>query len=408
MSNRFYLDHNASSPLLDPAKKAMAEAFELYGNPSSVHGDGRRIRAAIEKARVEVAKLLGARPQDVIWTSGGTEANNLALTPSLFKKDQQAKAHLFVSAIEHPSVLNGMRFEKLQITVIPVDKAGIIDMEWLEQALQDQIRTLEISDDQLEAGFAPGDVPILVSVMTANNETGVIQPIAQIAQISHKAGGLLHTDCVQALGKTPVSLPLLEADLISVSAHKIGGPQGAGALILKDTSIILRDPLVAGGGQELKRRGGTENVIGIIGFGAAAKLTYETMAQDQKNMAELRDELESGLLKISPDAVIFGLDAKRLPNVCCFAVPGFSAETQVIQMDLAQVSISSGSACSSGKVEQSHVLKAMGVADGLSFAALRISLGTSSRKSDVDGFLIAWEKIYSRAKQQRKAEGQAA
>jgi len=391
MSERIYLDYNASTPLLDSVKAAMTKGLELFGNPSSVHQTGRNIRAAIEEAREQVSSFLGARPQDVIWTSGGTEANNLALTASLFAKPLQKEVRLYVSAIEHPSVLNGMRFAPEMITVIPVTNQGQLDLPWLENQFT------KTSNDQAQA-LSPGAVPILVSCMAANNETGIIQPLSDLADIVHSAGGLLHSDCVQALGKMELSWPTLGADLISLSAHKIGGPQGVGALVLKDTSIVLRDPLVAGGGQELKRRGGTENVLGIIGFGAAIAALKEEQQKDQEQITILRDGLEQGLKEISPDAVIFGQDQHRLPNVCCFAVPHFSAETQVIQMDLSGVSISSGSACSSGKVEQSHVLKAMGVAPELSGATLRISLGNKTTKSDINGFLKAWQKIYEQTK----------
>lgn len=400
MSDRIYLDYNASAPMLAPVKAAMVDVFELTGNGSSVHQSGRAVHGKIEQAREAVAELVGARAQDVIFTSGGTEANNLALTPSLFPRDMQPLVKLYVSAIEHPSVLNGMRFEKEQITVIPVTSAGVVDTDWLRKELLGS-EGADVSDEEL------GLKPILVSVMAVNNETGIIQPIAEIASIVHEAGGLMHSDCVQALGRLPLLLPMSDADLISISAHKIGGPQGVGALVLRDASIVLREPLVAGGGQELKRRGGTENLTGIVGFGAAARAVNEVAKADLPRIKELRDELESGLLALSPDAVIFGRDENnRVGNVCCFAVPGFSAETQVIQLDLMNVSISSGSACSSGKVEHSHVLKAMGVSDELSFAALRVSLGSGTTKEDVAAFLKAWGVIYTRAKD--KIKGHAA
>lgn len=406
MNKRIYLDYNASAPMLAPVKAAMIEAFEVFGNGSSVHQSGREVRSKIETAREAVAGIVGGRPQDVIFTSGGTEANNLALSPSLFPKEMQADVRLYVSAIEHPSVLNGMRFEREQITVIPVTETGVIDVEWLRAEL--------LGDEAAERDATKRQSPILVSVMAANNETGIIQPIAEIASIVHEAGGLLHSDCVQVLGKLPLLLPMTNADLISVSAHKIGGPQGVGALILRDASVVLREPLVAGGGQELKRRGGTENMAAIAGFGAAAAVIATSFSNDNSDIRRMRDDLEAGLLKISPDVVIFGKDCERLGNVCCFAIPDFSAETQVIQFDLMDISISSGSACSSGKVEHSHVLKAMGVSDALSFAALRISLGSSSTSADVEGFLKAWDEIYNRTKtssansSRAKAKGHAA
>ncbi|GJM02598.1 MAG: cysteine desulfurase [Rhodomicrobium sp.] len=399
MSGLIYLDYNASAPLLTEAKDAMVSAMSFFGNASSVHRQGRAVRQAIEEARESVAALVGARPQDVIFTSGGTEANNLALSPGLFAKPLQAQARLYVSAIEHPAVLNGMRFNKAQITVIPVTSEGVIDLDWLTH----ELLTNELDESGDNEALLPGSRPILVSVMAANNETGIKQPIEAIAGIVHKAGGLLHSDCVQALGKMPLDLKSLGADLISLSAHKIGGPQGAGALVLRDEAVVLREPMVAGGGQELKRRGGTENLIGIVGFGAAAAVLAHRMTDDLSRVAELRNSLEAGIKEISPEAVVFGAGADRLASVCCFAVPGFSAETQVIQFDLMDICISSGSACSSGKVEQSHVLKAMGVDDDLSFAALRLSLGAETSQGDVDAFLEGWRAIYERAKKNGRA-----
>lgn len=397
MSGLVYLDYNASAPLLDEARDAMVSAMAFFGNASSVHRQGRAVRQAIEEAREEVAALVNARPQDVIFTSGGTEANNLALSPGLFAKPLQAEARLYVSAIEHPAVLNGMRFEREAITVIPVTADGVVDLDWLRAEL---LKDIDAEGDELK----PGERAVLVSVMAANNETGIIQPIAEIAEIVHQAGGLLHSDCVQALGKMPIDMAALGVDLISLSAHKIGGPQGAGALVLRDESVVLRLPMVAGGGQELKRRGGTENLIGIVGFGAAARAARLKMDETLAHVALLRDRLEAGIKSRSPDAVIFGDGALRLPHVTCFAVPGFSAETQVIQFDLMNICLSSGSACSSGKVEQSHVLKAMGVGEDLSFAALRLSLGGQTLPEEIDAFLEAWGAIYAR----QKKNGQAA
>lgn len=397
MTGMIYLDYNASAPLLTEARDAMVSAMSFFGNASSVHRQGRAVRQAIEEAREQVAAFVNARPQDVIFTSGGTEANNLALSPGVFAKPMQSEARLYVSAIEHPAVLNGMRFNKSQITVIPVTADGVVDVAWLRAELLNDI------DPDAEP-LSPGSQPILVSVMAANNETGIIQPIPEIAEIVHKAGGLLHSDCVQALGKMPLDMKSLGADLISLSAHKIGGPQGAGALVLRDEAVVLRDPMVAGGGQELKRRGGTENLIGIVGFGAAAAAAISRLDENMAFFSTLRARLEAGLTAISPDAVIFGAGAPRLPHVTCFAVPGFSAETQVIQFDLMNICISSGSACSSGKVEKSHVLSAMGIVDDLSFAALRLSLGEHSKEAEIDAFLDGWRVIYQRMKK----DGQAA
>lgn len=403
MSERVYLDYNASAPILAPVRAAMQEGLALIGNASSVHGHGRQVRAAIETARQAVGQLVGADVGEVVFTSGGTEANNLALSPGVFSNKIGGDPQLFVSSIEHPSVLNGMRFERDAIRLIPVTSEGVVDLEWLEAAL-----FAGISEDEIEAGIAAYSRPVLVSVMAANNETGVIQPSAEIARLVRKAGGYFHADCVQALGKMDIDMTALGADMISLSAHKIGGPQGVGALVLKDRSILLRDVLIAGGGQELKRRSGTENLIGIIGFGAAAKALLEAKGSNLDDIARKRQRLEDGIIAVSPEAVIFGEAGERLVNVCCFGVPGFSAETQVIQFDLKGISISSGSACSSGKVERSHVLAAMGVDDDLSFAALRVSLGPDTSDEDIDAFLTAWAEIYGRVRDRESADDAAA
>ena len=408
MTSRIYLDYNASAPLANSAKTAMAAAFELSGNPSSVHSSGRHVRAALEQAREQLAEFVGVRPQDVIWTSGGTEANNLALTPSLFARDKQEEVTLYVSAIEHPSVLNGMRFPKERIKLIPVTPSGVIDLAWLESELTHNLSEQGLSEAELAEGLAPGSQPLLVSVMLANNETGVLQPIKELSELVHKAGGLLHSDCVQGFGKHPIHMDELGADLISVSAHKVGGPQGVGALIVRDAGVVLRDPLVAGGGQELKRRGGTENVLGIVGFGAAIEEMKTSTQTEQARLQSLRDDLEAALQKAAPDAVIFGKGQDRLPHVCCFGVAGMMAETQVIQLDLAGIAVSSGSACSSGKVEQSHVLKAMGVDEALSFSALRVSLGADTKQSDLDEFVTVWTRLYQKAKPDLKTDNAAA
>ena len=402
MTSRIYLDYNASAPLCSSAKTAMTAAFELSGNPSSVHSSGRHVRAAVEQAREQLAEFVGVRPQDVIWTSGGTEANNLALTPSLFPREMQEEVTLYVSAIEHPAVLNGMRFPKERIKIIPVTPSGVIDLAWLESELTQNLPEEELTEDR-----APGTQPLLVSVMLANNETGVMQPIKKLSELVHKVGGLLHSDCVQGFGKQPIHMGELGADLISVSAHKIGGPQGVGAVIVRDADIILRDPLVAGGGQELKRRGGTENVLGIIGFGAAIKEIKNAQAE-QARVQILRDNMETALQDAAPEVQVFGQDQDRLPHVCCFGVAGMMAETQVIQLDLAGIAVSSGSACSSGKVEQSHVLKAMGVDEALSFSALRVSLGTDTQQSDLDEFVTVWTRLYQKAKPDLKTDNAAA
>ena len=373
MNQRSYLDYNAAAPLRPEVREAMGEALSLCGNPFSVHAEGRAARAAIEAARTDVAALVGARPEDVIFTSGGTEANALALA-----SPTGSAWHCYVSAVEHPSVLAGGRFYPETTTRIAVTSDGVIDLEMLAR---------ELAKHHL-GGWRP-----LVSVMAANNETGAIQPVAETAKIVQSAGGLLHTDAVQAAGRIKLEIAALGADMLSLSAHKIGGPKGAGALLLGNGASV--EPLIKGGGQERRRRAGTENVAGIVGFGVAAKLA----AAELKNIGEvarLRDELESGALAIAPGATVLSANVERLPNTSCIAVLGVKAETLVIGLDLAGIAVSSGSACSSGKVEASHVLSAMGVADELAQGAIRVSLGFATRRDDIDNFLKAFAELIAR------------
>ena len=379
MNQRSYLDYNATAPLRDEVRTAVIDALSLTGNPSSVHEEGRAVRAAIEAARSKVAKLVGARPEDVIFVSGGTEANALALAP------QRGEAwHCYVSAVEHPSVLAGGRFHPETMTQIPVTPDGVIDLEILAR---------ELAKHHLE-GWRP-----LVSLMAANNETGAIQPVADAAKLVKDAGGLFHTDAVQAAGRMRLDMPALGADMLSLSAHKIGGPKGVGALVLREGVSV--EPLLKGGGQERRRRAGTENVPGIVGFGVAAELASADLARVDEIVA-LRDELEAKVVSLAPDAVVLSARVQRLPNTSCIAVPGAKAETLVIGLDLAGVAVSSGSACSSGKVEASHVLAAMGVAPELAHGAIRISLGFATRRDDIESFLQAFGALIKRVKQGRK------
>jgi cysteine desulfurase len=361
MTQRAYLDWNATAPLRPEARAAMIAALEA-ANASSVHAEGRAARALIEKARADVAALVGASPKDVTFTSGATEANMLALQPSLGDR-------LLVSAVEHPSVRSGGRFAADCVEELPVDGDGIVDPEALARALSRAKRPL-------------------VSVMLANNETGVIQPIRPIADIVHAAGGLLHVDAVQAPGRIECRIEELGADLMTISSHKLGGPQGAGALIRRGD--LRLEPLIKGGGQERGLRAGTENVPAIAAFGAACAAS--TLA-DAPRMAGLRDRLEAAILAATPDAVIFGAKVARLPNTALFAIPGLKAETAIIAFDLAGVALSSGSACSSGKVAASHVLAVMGVAPALARGAVRVSFGWASAESDLERFLGTWKKL---------------
>jgi cysteine desulfurase len=363
MQIKAYLDWNATAPLRPQAKAAMAAALDVTGNPSSVHAAGRAARHLVETARQQVAALVGVEPRDVIFTSGGTEANVLALSPALGDV-------LLVSAIEHPSVLQGGRFAAAER--VPVTAAGVVDLVALKGRLVGHSRPL-------------------VSLMLANNETGAIQPVAEAAAIVHAAGGLLHVDAVQGPGRIACDFKALGADLMTLSAHKIGGPQGTGALIRREG--LNPEPLVRGGGQERGARGGTENVAGIAGFGAAAQAVREGFAGETGWMAALRDRLEAGIRAVAPEAVIFSAEAVRLPNTTLFGMPGMKAETAVIAFDLEEVAVSSGAACSSGKVAPSHVLAAMGVPAELARGAVRISLGCSTSEEEVGTVLKAWAKL---------------
>ena len=380
MNERIYLDWNATAPLRKEARAAALAALDLVGNPSSVHGEGRAARHLIEQAREQVAALVGAAPRNVVFTSGGTEANMSALMPTA------ACARLLVSAIEHPSVLAGGRFAAESVERLPVTGRGEVDL------------------DALEARMAALAGPALVSLMLANNETGVVQPVSQAASLIHAAGGTLHVDAVQAAGRILCDINALGADFLTLSGHKIGAPKGVGALVGRNA--VALDPLVKGGGQEHGLRGGTENVAAIAGFGAAAAAARADLASERTRMAALRERLEARLKAASPEMVIFGAQSERLPNTTLFAVAGMKAETAVIAFDLAGVAVSAGAACSSGKVQPSHVLAAMGVPPRLASAAVRVSLGPSTTESEIDRFIEAWIKVSGSLL--RQSEGMAA
>jgi len=374
MAEAGYFDWNATAPLRPQAHAAMVAALTQTGNPSSVHAQGRAARHRVETAREQVAALVGASAKNVTFTAGGTEANMLALTPTVKTGGRkELRERLFASTVEHPSVRAGGRFGT--VTDIPVTATGVVDLEALERLLAGVQRPL-------------------VSVMLANNETGAVQPISEAARLVHHAGGLLHVDAVQAVGRIPVDINALGADLLTLSAHKIGGPQGVGALVCRRDDIHLA-PLTTGGGQERGRRAGTENVAGIAGFGAAAAAVAELLLAEAAHMRALRRRLEAGLKAVRPDAIVFAEMVERLPNTTLVAVAGMKAETAIIAFDLAGVAVSSGSACSSGKVTPSHVLAAMGVEPSLAGAAIRISLGWSTTEGEIDKLLEAWNKVTS-------------
>ena len=372
MAERIYLDWNATTPLRAEARQAMAAAWALPGNPSSVHAEGRQARRMIEEARTAVAEAVGAQPRNLVFTSSGTEANALALTLGLRKGAGAPVERLVVSAIEHASVLAGGRFPPDAISRTQVTPSGVVDLNRLASLL--------------ETGG-----PALVSIMAANNETGALQPVREAAEIVHRAGGLLHVDAIQAFGKISFDINEIGADVVTLSAHKIGGPKGIGALVLAD-GIEGIDPLLRGGGQEMGRRAGTENVAGIAGFGAAVRAAIGAREADAAHLEGLRKRLEKGL-KETAGTVVFSIDVPRLPNTTLFTIPGLRAETAVIGFDLEGIAVSSGSACSSGKVQPSHVLEAMGFGAKLAQGAVRLSLGWSTTEADVESCLKAWRKL---------------
>lgn len=371
MSAFAYLDHNATSPLRPVAFDAMVDALRTGGNPSAVHTAGRKARSLVDAARRRVAALVGALPAEVVFTSGGTEANNMALAGS-------GRRRILVSAIEHESVLRAVP----DAEIVPVDGEGVLDLDVLERML------------------AASDEPALVSVMFANNETGVLQPMADVVRIARKAGALVHCDAVQAAGKVPVDMHALGIDYLSLAAHKLGGPTGVGALIVRAGAPFR--PSRFGGGQETNRRAGTENLSGIVGFGAAADEARNGL------VPALRDRAEAALLAIAPQARVFGAGASRLPNTTYISMPGVPAETQVMALDLAGVCVSAGSACSSGKVHRSAVLAAMGVEDAEAGSAIRISFGWNSEPGDIDRLIAAWRDLYTRAGQSDIGNARAA
>jgi cysteine desulfurase len=367
-----YLDWNATAPLRPEAAAAVAAALGHHcGNPSSVHRWGRAARQTVEHAREAVAALIGADPEGVVFVSGGTEANHLALLGN-------GRERILVSAVEHNSVLQTVPSAER----IAVDANGIVD-------LADLVRRL-----------AADPRPALVSVMLANNEIGIIEPAAEIAAIAHRHGALFHCDAVQAAGKIPVDIGALGADLLSLSAHKLGGPPGIGALIVCGTSDLR--PMIRGGGQERGRRAGSENLLGIAGFGAAATAAVEGIA-DYQRVRQLRDGLEAAVAEIAPEAMIIGADVPRLPNTTALALPGVSAETQVIALDLDGVMVSAGAACSSGKVGPSHVLAAMGAGPEITGSTIRVSLGWTTTEAEIEHFLTAWAALYRRLYRQGAA-----
>ena len=369
--SRTYLDYNATAPLRPEAREALLAALEI-GNPSSVHEEGRKARALVEAARADVAALVSAPAETVIFTSGGTEACNLAL--GLRQAPAGEIKRLLLSAIEHSAILAAAEESVLPVELLPVTADGVVDMASLDVALQDE-------------------TPALVCVMLANNETGTIQPIAEIAAKTRAHGSLLFCDAVQAAGKMPIDIFALGVDVLSLSGHKLGAPMGIGALVTRPAVVV--PPQLLGGGQELGRRAGSENISGIAAFAAAAKAAMRDI-NDFANLADLRDDMEAALLAVQPQTEIFGKHADRLANTSCFALGGLNSETLVMALDLAGVSVSAGSACSSGKVSRSHVLAAMQAETHISKGVLRVSLGWQSNREDTEKLVNEWTKLAGR------------
>ncbi len=365
-----YIDHNATTPPLPEVITAVSEAMGLVGaNPSSIHANGRAARKLIDDARVNLANLVGADPEEVVFTSGGSEANNMVIINS-------GRRRVLVSPTEHAAVLKTALTRSPDSDLIPVDHDGLVDMNGLEALL------------------AEDEEPALVCVMAANNETGVLQPMAEISDLAHRYGALVHCDAVQAVGKIPVDVRAWGVDYLAMSGHKIGGPQGIGALVRCGDAPLAS--FITGGGQEHGLRAGTENVAAISGLGVSARIAAETLDEKSARLAGYRDALEAGIKALSPETTIFCENAPRVPNTSNFTLPGVRSDKQLMALDQAGVSVSAGSACSAGKVDPSHVLDSMDVNPEISTTALRVSFGWSSEAVDVDRFLDAWGDLVRR------------
>lgn len=375
MTMRHYLDHNATAPVRPEAIARVAEVMAQVGNASSVHAEGRAARAVVEAGREEIRALVNAPVNGVIFTSGGTEAIHYALHGLV---RQGSIRRVFVSAIEHAAVASNAATTGADVETIPVRRDGVVDLDWLRDRLADY-------DLSSEGGF-------LVCLMLANNETGVIQPVAEAGEIAHRAGGLLFCDAAQAAGKIPVNFVMLGADMMALTAHKFGGPVGVGALVLRPNLAL--EPVMRGGGHEMNRRAGTSNAPAIAGFGVAAALARETIAKAER-IGAWRDAMQAAAAHAG--AIVWGADAARLPGTLCLSADGFTSATQLMALDLAGVAISAGSACSSGKAKPSHVLRAMGASEDEAQCAARISLGWNSTEADADAFIREWPAAYARA-----------
>ncbi|WP_439272715.1 cysteine desulfurase family protein [Pseudochrobactrum sp. HB0163] len=396
--SRLYFDYNASAPLCEAAREAVIAALQIAGNPSSVHQEGRAARALIEAARRDVAALCNAKPEHVFFTSGATEAANTLLTPCYkMGRSDLRLSHLYVSATEHPCMLSGGRFDAQNITVLPVDRQGLADLQVLEQALNAHDKSKGLP---------------LVAVQWANNETGIIQPVEKIGALVKLAGGLFIVDAVQAAGRIPVDITKALADYLIISSHKIGGPKGAGAVVAV-SDLVMPSALMRGGGQEKGHRAGTEALPLIAGFGAAAQAALQAQAASAADGSNqpfwpdvVRTAIEEGVRKLADDVIVHGAAVERLPNTSFISLPGMKAETMQIAFDLGGIALSAGSACSSGKVGPSHVLAAMGYDDEC--GALRISTERSATLQDAEEFLKIFAGLVKRRDQTRRQAGDSA
>jgi len=363
---RIYLDHNATTPLLPAVLDRMTAVLrEQFGNPSSVHHFGQQAKSVIDEARTDVADLIGAEPSEVLFTSGGTEADNIAIRGTAEALEATGKRHVIASSIEHEAVLNTLKAlvrRGWRTTLLPVDQTGIVSPAALHEALT-------------------GDTAV-VSIMHANNEIGTIQPIADLAALAHQHGALLHTDAVQSAGKIAIDVKALGVDMLSMSAHKFYGPKGAGALWVRRGVRVL--PLLTGGRQERNRRAGTENVAGIVGMGVAARAAAAKMTEEARRLAALRDRLEAGILRGVPGTAVNGSIESRVPNTTNISFDRVEAESLLIALDLEGIAVSTGSACSSGTLEPSHVLKAMGFNAHRTQNSIRFSLGAANTEAEID------------------------
>ena len=370
MVKPIYLDFNSTSPILPEVIEKVTETMNVMGNPSSVHKAGREAHSIVEEARSQVAALIGARSRDIVFTSGGTEANNAVLRSTGPKS-------LIISTIEHDCTIAASKASGLDVKNLHVDEQGCVNLDMLKTLLE------------------KAEKPVLVSIMLANNEMGAIQNISSAAKIAGEYGARIHCDAVQAAGKITIDFASLGVDYLTLSAHKIGGPQGVGAIVLTPTAPL--NALIVGGGQELGRRSGTENVAGVAGFGVAA-LAALTSVTEYARIQTRRDRMEAEIATYANDVILAGKNTRRLPNTSCIVMPGMKGETQVMHFDLNGICISSGSACSSGKVKISHVMTAMGLNEELANCSIRVSLGLSTTDKEINIFIQAWKTLYDRVK----------